>query len=57
VLAGDEDDSAAVDPWEQGFDPGPDANDSPEPEEETGEHEMPVAAEADEPGRRRFRRR
>jgi hypothetical protein len=60
VLAADGDaGAAAVDPWEQGFDAGPAASDSPpaaEPEEETGEHETPVAAEAD-PSRRRFRRR
>jgi hypothetical protein len=61
VLAGDEDvESPAVDPWEQGFDPGPAADESPAdaaPEEETGEGETPVAAEAESPARRRFRRR
>jgi hypothetical protein len=60
VLAADEDGAgAAVDPWEQGFDPGPATDESPaaEPEEETGEHEAPLAAEAESPSRRRFRRR
>jgi hypothetical protein len=61
VLAGDESIvSSAVDPWEQGFDPGPDADEGPAdvpPEEETGEGETPVAAEAESSARRRFRRR
>jgi hypothetical protein len=60
VLAADEDGAgAAVDPWEQGFDPGPAADDRPPAvsEEETGEHEAPLAAETESPSRRRFRRR
>jgi hypothetical protein len=61
VLAGDEDvESSAVDPWEQGFDPGPAADDGladVAPEEDTGEGETPVVAEAESPARRRFRRR
>jgi hypothetical protein len=60
VLAADEDGAGgAVDPWEQGFDPRPAADDSPaaDPEEDTGENEAPLAAEAESPSRRRFRRR
>ena len=60
VLAADEDGAGGtVDPWEQDFDPGPAADDSPAaaPEEDTGEHEAPLAAEAASPSRRRFRRR
>ena len=50
---------SAVDPWEEGFDEAtvqPDETDG-EPDEETGEHERPLAADLEEPARRRFRRR
>jgi hypothetical protein len=61
VLAADEElGPGPSDPWEQGFDPGPASGDSPAvevpEEEETGEG-PPLAAEADSPSRRRFRRR
>jgi hypothetical protein len=61
VLAADEElEPGPSDPWEQGFDPGLAAGDSPSvavpEEEETGEG-PPLAAEADSPSRRRFRRR
>ena len=48
------------DPWEQGFDPEPVAGESiagADPDEDTGEDATPVAAEAQSPSRRRFRRR
>jgi hypothetical protein len=45
------DEPLAADPWERGF------QDEDEPEEETGENETPFVTEAEQPSRRRFRRR
>jgi hypothetical protein len=61
VLAPDDADvaPAAVDPWEQGFDPEPADAESiarAEPDEDTGEG-TPLAAESEPPAGRRFRRR
>jgi len=60
VLAAEEGAPDTVDPWEQGFDPEPVAGESiagADPDEDTGEDATPVAAEAQSPSRRRFRRR
>lgn len=61
VLAtGDDSAASTVDPWERGFDadePAGESDVSPEPGEDTAEDETPIAAEADSPARRRFRRR
>jgi hypothetical protein len=56
ILAADElpEQAAGGDPWEQGFQG---EDEDAEPDEETGENETAFAADADQPSRRRFRRR
>jgi hypothetical protein len=56
ILAADElsEQAAGSDPWEQGFQG---EDEDTEPDEETGENENAFAADADQPSRRRFRRR
>ena len=60
VIGPDEQPAAGgVDPWEQGFDTDTSIGEAtpPEPDEDTGENEAAVAADAESEPRRRFRRR